>query len=137
MVVLEVEKRRVEIGMISIRRPIHTYGILAKEWESEIDPSFLTGIQQRETLVHHESHTKEGACIITHTLDSATLPAVFVVVGGEVQLHCIVAVNRIVFSGIYFEFMNAFVAFGYIVHQVVQFPTIIRVEGAEQMRLAP
>src|SRR6056300_2008533 len=116
MVVLEVEKGRVEIGMISIRRPIHTYGILAKEGESIVDSGFLTGVQQWETLVHHESHGKEGARIITHALNSTALPAVFVVVGGEVQLHCIVAVNRIVFSGIYFEFMNAFVAFGYIVH---------------------
>src|SRR6056300_1890750 len=116
MVVLEVEKGRVKISMISIRRPIHTHRILAKEGESIINPSFLTGVQQWETLVHHESHGKEGARIIAHALYSAALPAVFVVVGGEVQLHCIVAVNRIVFSGIYFQFMNAFVAFGYIVH---------------------
>ena len=96
--------------MVGIRGPIHTHRILAKEWESEIDPSFLPGVQQWETLVHHESKSKEGARIVAHALNSTTLPAVFIVVGGEVQFHRIVAIYGIVFSCIDLKIINALVA---------------------------
>ena len=123
--------------MVGIRGPIHTNSILAKEWESEIDTGFLPGVQQRETLFHHEGKRKEGARIFAHALDSTALPAVLVVVGGEVQLHRILAIDRIIFRSINFELVNIFMTLGNVIHQVVQLPTVICIEGAEQMRLAP
>ena len=71
----------------------YTHSILAKEWESEIDPSFLTGVQQWETLVHHESKAKKARASSPMRSMALSLPAVFIVVGGEVQFHCIVAIN--------------------------------------------